>query len=398
MSNTVDKARLQLQLQDVDAQTTQVRWIDEDNGDISYKVLRGPLASAASELRTNLQAYLRSFIQTGDSDNSTAALKRLVSSGKDLFEALFLTGTGDPRAMQARQQYVEMSQQASSLALAIKVDPSLTFPWALAVPTELAPAGPITNAQQFNGVFWCLRHELSVSTFGSAGGRKQLGSGEYRAMALMHRRIYDDARASLQDPAEQQWMNTLLDASRNGISFASDHFVDQVREAAGAPGIRLRFAYLLGHANGERFQFSDSDELTAGVLALRLNSMRSGAVPQHTILFLNGCETAAEGDRFTFSELVGQFSVSGLIGTEVKVPDRFAFRFALAFLHLVLVEGWTLRRALDKLRQEHLPLSLAYTLYAADGLSIAPGTISPELSVALKEASNYSKEQVKCKA
>jgi hypothetical protein len=391
--------KLQLQLRHVDASVTQIDWLDTGtNTDCRYKVPRGPLAANATEVRRQLQLYLRTYIAVPGGAATSAALTGLVAAGQVLYESLFLSD--DPRAAQARQLYEELDA-AGPLNLSIKVEPTLIFPWTLVVPGAFTLPESGADIATVARAFWCLRHELSVSTFGAVGERRPIEPGEYRAITLLHRRIYDDARCSLTDDAELHWVRDLLDEATEGMNFGSSSFEKAVGEAAAAPGVRLRLAYLLGHANGERFEFSEGDQISAGKLAVRLNAGRQKSQPQQTILFLNGCETVTEGELFSFGDMVGQFSVAALVGTEVKVPDRFAFRYALAFLQLVLCEGWMLRRAIDKLRREHLPLSLAYSLYAADGLTITPRTDLPAtLSAAIErsQANNYSLGQVKCRS
>lgn len=397
---TAPPPTLQLLVQEVDQQVTQLRWLDADNADLSYKVRRGALVDAALQVRSQLHQFLRSYMLSRDNAATLAALGQLVRAGRELFDALF-AAQGSPRAADARRQYLALDA-AGRLKILLKVDPTLMFPWSLTVPPSVATPAEGWSPHRLDGVFWSLRHDLSISTFGAPGARREpVGPLEFGALALMHRRIHDDVIATLTDPLERQRLHAVIASATRGLTFATGDFEQAIDRLAADRAVTVRLAYLLGHAHGSRFQFSASDELSASRLATKLDNTVSGNVEQHTILFLNGCETVGEGERFSFAELAGEFSVGAIIGTEVKVPDRFAFRFAVALLHAVLCEGATLRNALDRLRREHLPLSLAYALYAADGLRIQPsqrpGDLpNPDPSTAPLGA-NYSREALTCK-
>jgi hypothetical protein len=402
-ANPETAVTLTLHVENVNPDLTQMRWLDCENGDRSYRVSADQLDGAANDVRTHLQNYLNCYIRaktpdsmTVDSPETVAALERLVDAGRVLFDSLFLSSDKSENARKAREQYL-LLDEAGPLKLVLKVGPTRTLPWSLIVPDSVVRPERGFRSGGLASTFWGLRHEMSVATFGVGGKRQAIAGNQYRALAGMNRWIYDVAKASLGTGAERQWLDDLEAGLKDGVAFDSRRFIDCIQRAAGDQNVLLRFAYLLGHASGEYLQFSETDQLSASELAARLDYLPDDCDLEHTILFLNGCDTATEGERFSFAKLVGRFNVSALIGTEVKVPDRFAFRFALAFLRLVIHEGLPLRQALAQLRRKHLPISLAYSLYAAEGLTITPTAANGKAVRQSLLDENYSEGDVKCK-
>jgi hypothetical protein len=101
-------------------------------------------------------------------------------------------------------------------------------------------------------------------------------------------------------------------------------------------------------------------------------------------VFLNGCHTAV-GE---FLEATGGDGFCGFIGTETVVPYLFAHRFGAALMSL-LYSGHPLISIMDRLREQHWPLSLVYGLYAYPALRLDPG-----FTVPVPSTDNYSKMAV----
>ena len=80
---------------------------------------------------------------------------------------------------------------------------------------------------------------------------------------------------------------------------------------------------------------------------------------------MNGCQTAigAPNKAFDdgFMEVTGQLGFCGFIGTEAKIPDLFAMRFAADFFFHLLYDEMTVGEIMDKLRRDHWPLGLVYS-------------------------------------
>ena len=60
-------------------------------------------------------------------------------------------------------------------------------------------------------------------------------------------------------------------------------------------------------------------------------------------------------------EATGDTGFCGFIGTEAKVPDLFAFRFAADFFGHLLYDEMTVVEIMENLRRQHFPLSLVYS-------------------------------------
>jgi hypothetical protein len=388
--STVAIDRLVVLLRKVNDESVRVTWFDQQSGDTEYEVAAPQLDAASAEVRKQLDAFVQAYIRDTKSAATAQAMKKLVDAGHDLFESLFMAVGDSAGAEAARERYLEAAASGTP-SLSLKVDPPIAYPWALAVPTlpadDGAPLDPAT-------LFWSLKHEVSISTFGAGLKRPAaLGAAEYKTFAAMHKAVYDAVSASIDSSDEKQLIIDLEKRCEGGFAFQFDQFIKSLRNATADTQAKLRIAYLMGHASGDRFQLSATDEISAGTLAARLGDATNRMHRQQTFLFLNGCDTAAEGERFAFTGLLRYPNIAGIIGTEVRVPDRFAFRFALAFFTLVFVGGQTFRDALNILRRRHLPISLAYTLYASDSVSLAPPAGAP---AAAASTENFSEGKVKC--
>ncbi|MBT2305426.1 hypothetical protein J7E70_34085 [Variovorax paradoxus] len=379
---------LRVQVRKVNSDIVSIEWFDEHGGDETYQIDAGQLDQAANDVRLKLDYYIQAYIVAPADAHTEERLRELITAGHDLFLTLFTATRDQVNAEAAKDRYLSLVGN-EDLAIEFKVDPALAHPWTLCVPEVPDPA----TLLDLTRVFWCIRHHVAVSTFGAGlGSRGALSTMEYRAAAAMDRVVYDAASTSIAETRESVLLDTLKERFGGTFAFTFDDLLAGLKRAAEDTQARLRIAYLLGHASGDRFRLSDDDVLSASTFAVRLNSFRS-IHRQQTLLFLNGCDTAAEADRFAFTDLLKYPGIAGLIGTEVRVPDRFAFRFALAFFYEVMLNGKSFREAMDDLRRRHLPVSLAYALYASDAICIAKSD-SEEILVEL--AVNFSEGRLTC--
>jgi len=393
--------RLSLRLRWVNEDLAEVEWQDEHNNDWNYRVRCGPLLSLAGEMRRKLDMLLQAFMNEPDGDKPRQALRGLFELGHDLFGALFASVDGDDETARAARTLYERCDAQGDLALQLKVAPRLTLPWGLVVPTLDGADEASRDATAPNRLFWALRHDLSVATFGAHGDwRNALCGADVRVVAAVHRRIFESAQRSRITAFEVRLIEVLTERAYNGMLFDVAGLSGALRDTGRDAQAQLRVAYLLGHGNGQRFQLSDTDEISASSLVQRIQSTAERTQRLPTLLFLNGCQTAADAPDFRFADLLDYRSVCAFIGTEVRVPDLFAVRYSLALLHAVLVQGRNLREAVSALGRDHLPLSLAYSLYATDSLVIEPcadgllDLLPPEA----RPCGNLSMGPVKCAA
>ncbi|MCP2086136.1 UNVERIFIED_ORG: hypothetical protein J2Y81_002153 [Paraburkholderia sediminicola] len=364
-----DREELTLHIRKVSGELVRIGWY-RYSGDIEYQIAANHLDDVVASVRKALFEFVRNYIADPKSSSASLSMAKVLSKGNDLFESLFLSTDRRDAARDAKEQYYEVSS-AGQLELSVKVDPGLTYPWALAVPDPTGFDEVCNNLTIPHDKFWGLRHRLTISTFGAGRARQvPLNDAEYRAAAAMNKSLFDQATAAATSPHEKSALDGVSRWFGDALTFTTSDFLETIREMSVDPNTKLRIAYMLGHAAGDRFQLSKDDEISAGTLAVRLGDTSSLLHRQQTFLFLNGCDTAAEGERFAFTDLLRYPNISGIVGTEVRVPDRFAFRFALAFFRMVIYERVSFRDAMNHLRRAHLPVSLVYTLYASDEISL----------------------------
>jgi hypothetical protein len=387
---------LRLQLRKIDDDCVSVRWFDDHDGDLGYQIALEQIAQAAASVREKLNKMIQQYIRDPKSSQTGTTMRNLLDAGHDLFAALFLATSDPGQADRARQIYTEFDAEGP-LSLALKVDPVLSYPFALAVPFDDDLDAVVAAPASANTAFWGLRHNLSISAFGAGISRgKAFDLTQYRAMAGVNRAVFNMASDSMTEIHERRILDVMRQHWGSGLTFTVRDFIAASKEAGGDSAAKLRIAYLYGHAAGDRLQLAADDEISAATLATRLGDNANRAERQQTFLFLNGCDTAGEGERFAFTDLLRYPNISGLIGTEVRVPDRFAFRFGLAFFQLVVCEGQTFREAINNLRREHLPISLIYTLYAPDALSLVPNPDAELPALGALPKVNFSEGKVKC--
>jgi len=205
--------------------------------------------------------------------------------------------------------------------------------------------------------------------------------GSYDVVAVAHREIYEAAWAILQDRDQPRLENDrrLEEWVREVCEETVYTFGDFFRRWGQNSGLALRLAYFLGHADESRLELSAADCIDSAELAIRLRPQDSDAARRRILLFLNGCSTVGQAKQYGWISLLRIPGLNGILGTEVPIPDLFGVRFANAFFYYFLGKGMTLQDSLQTLRVTHLPLSLAYSAYAADKLAVMP-KIVPELS------------------
>jgi hypothetical protein len=91
-----------------------------------------------------------------------------------------------------------------------------------------------------------------------------------------------------------------------------------------------------------------------------------------TLVFLAGCETAVADLDSGYLGATSGPGYCGFIGTEVKVPDVFTLGFLACFLDRFYRGGHSVAEVLHRLRAEHWPLSLVFSMCCARDLRVAP--------------------------
>lgn len=119
----------------------------------------------------------------------------------------------------------------------------------------------------------------------------------------------------------------------------------------------------LGVGNGEKIYSSD------------LATWQIDWSSARTLVFFNGCHTAdvTPDDLLHFNRILAASSASGVIGTEIFIPEQLAAHFALGFLQGLSRGqqiGQVIRQQRLLLLERYNPLGLVYTPYCHAGLKI----------------------------
>lgn len=94
----------------------------------------------------------------------------------------------------------------------------------------------------------------------------------------------------------------------------------------------------------------------------------------HPLVFINGCHTVdiTPDDLLRFNETLSYCQASGVIGTEISIPEVLARYFANGFFKLLPIcnVGDAIRQMRLQLLENYNPLGLAYTPYCSANLEI----------------------------
>jgi len=260
--------------------------------------------------------------------------------------------------------------------LLISLDQRVHLPWGLAYdgdPEQLpdnCPNASITPAD-YSG-FWCLKYRVStlLDVIDPSGINKPRANNEIQMLTVVNKVCWDTARLCIPD-TELSLFDSTLARSQPPIGSSAEFF-----KAWRQFHKDLDILYLYCHANGSNLALSGQDEIS--IMKFKLNVIHE---PPQThpvcLVFLNGCQTAIGAEKGGFMEATGNLGFCGFIGTEAKVPDLFAIRFAADFFCHLLYEEMTVAEIMDKLRREHWPLGLVYStcchpLFKIKGMGTAP--------------------------
>ena len=147
---------------------------------------------------------------------------------------------------------------------------------------------------------------------------------------------------------------------------APSELFDQWKQSSG----KNCLIYFYCHADGANLALS-TKSITANTLRLQLKRNEVDGSPT-SIVFLNGCSTAAGHPMGGFLEATGPPSFAGFVGTEAPVPDMFALRFGTELLHKFLSSGKDICSVVHELRRAHWPLGLLYSVCCYPKIAVVP--------------------------
>ena len=382
-------------------------WVDPEfyYEDLVYQVDFRDLKKMAKRVRLRLQKLVNRV--TEGETRVGPELKSLADSGAKLRQLIF-RGVGEPSLQKASVTRDKFLPQRAGHMLVFIVDPQIYIPWGLAYEGDLDkldedPEDPIPDL--YEG-FWCNKWQLSTlyNVINASGLEEPRTFEEARMLTVVNDDVWSNAKTALPDEErplfEQIW-------NGNGQEPAKNHFVknpDDFFTKWAETHRELDLLYLYCHASGEDLALSNKKSDHIELLDFKL-SIRYPQ-PQYRplcLVFLNGCQTAVGAEGGGFLDATGQVGFCGFIGTEAKVPDLFAMRFAMDFFCRLLYEGKTVIEILRHLRRQHWPLSLIYSACCHPRYRIAHESGATKVPLAALDKTkdqserNLSKTKVKVK-
>ena len=328
-------------------------WQDPQWRDRHYHVDAAVLEDSAKDVRTALQDLVddaRNKLRLGK------ALKKLAKAGSMLQKAIFLTrDKGFADAVYIRDVHLP---SRTDWTLLISVNQRVYIPWGLAYDgdPDALPDDPNAITPELYAGFWALKYHICTlhEIIDPSGVRKPRANDEVQMLTVVNRPIWDTAVKNIPH-TEVAMFNGTLARSEPPIA-SSEEFFKTFKKLY--RGIDLLYVYC--HANGTKLALGGDDEIS--VTKFQMNLYFDDREPHPPCLvFLNGCQTAIGAEKGGFMKATGGPGFCGFIGTEAKVPDLFALRFAARFFSLLLYEELTVGEIMDKLRNEHFPLCLVYS-------------------------------------
>lgn len=285
-------------------------------------------------------------------------MKDLARKGADLRNAIFLArGEGAYKAQEIRDDYLP---GRDNWTLLISLDQRVHIPWGLAydgdpevLPDNCEDAAVLPSLYED---FWCLKYQIStlLDIVDPTGIFKPRANNEIRMLTVVNKACWDTAEQRI-PPSEKALFDSGLARSHPIIASSADFFRQWKLLHKD-----VDLLYIYCHANGSNLALSGDDEITTAKFSMEVNHKPLQTHPV-CLVFLNGCQTAIGAEGGGFIEATGSLGFCGFIGTEAKVPDLFAMRFAGDFFCHMLYDEMNVAETMNRLRREHWPLGLVYS-------------------------------------
>jgi hypothetical protein len=340
-------------------------WGTPASPESSYHVRTPILRDASAKVRTRLEELITAAMRKRAANQPLTVgleLKNLAEAGQELRNAIFQSVPGSPDEQEASRTESDWLPNLQNVEMHVRVARGIYIPWGLVYdddPSRLSGAPDNIGFEEFSG-FWCLKYSLSTlyNKIPAITVVKPTAAAEVQIVRLSHEQAW--TKAFPQIPPEEQTLAKQSLFGRAPVVCSTQAFLDLW--VGKKKRLETDVLYFFGHADGAALEFSKGDVLS---LERFPDVLRRKPPKQHPacLVFLNGCHTAIGDDRSVgFMEATAYEGYCGFIGTEGKIPDVFALRFANAFLTRLMYTGKRTMAIMDELRRDFWPLSLAYNL------------------------------------
>jgi hypothetical protein len=362
MTDSTERTHVTLDV--TEREPLKLSWRTPVSDESNYHVRLQRLRNASVEARACLENLITEAMTNRAANQPLrvgSQLKKLAEAGHRLREAIFSSVPGSPDEEEADRTGREWLPNLNNVEIHVRVPPDVFVPWGLAYdadPSELS-GNPDDIAMSTYSEFWCLKYHLST-LYNKIPDRiviKPTRTLDARIVSLRHQDAWTKAFKDV--PDEEKEAVKLLFQSTPPICSAEEFRNFWVRDKK---RFETDLLYFFGHASGAALEFKKGDILKLADFP-DMFLRRPPTMYPACLVFLNGCHTAVgDDDNGGFMQATAVLGYCGFIGTEAKVPDVFALRFANAFLARLLYTGAKVRAVMDELRRDFWPLSLAYNL------------------------------------
>ncbi|HTV33992.1 MAG TPA: hypothetical protein VME69_12985, partial [Methylocella sp.] len=223
--------------------------------------------------------------------------------------------------------------------------------------------------------FWGSRFRLSVRFTSNFPTRRRAAypREEFRLLSMLNRAEVTRALGAIPCASERTSveadLHRLLDlVVRDATEWAAGKARwDETRE-------NPRALYVFGHCDGTALYLHE-DGATDGSLSVAdfVTDWQDGSGPP-TVVFFNGCRSAAGSGYLSFLQNSWQSGFRGCIATEARIPNAFALKYGVRFMERVCFGGASVGEVFDDLRGSPslFPLSLLYGCYADTEFRVEP--------------------------
>jgi len=343
-------------------ETLRLEWSRGPFPQPSYCVKREPLMEAAKDAREALQELMEAGRQNRTSEYPSL-LFNVAAKGYELYQRLFFgkDPKDKPFAERARR-WIEGRDDGDTITFL--VPSKLHIPWGLIYDQPpLAADGSDVHPENF----WCLKFAATAqySSIPPNGTDEAWPVDDFAMLFAAHEPLWQLAYSQL-NGSEKQWIDIML-ADPPQPSFRLNDIYNLWSAHKAKPHGLLS---LYCHGSGRELLIGN-DRISASDFDLRFARAEIDNQPP-TLVFLAACQTAIGDLEGGFLDATSGEGFCGFVGTEVKVLDLFALRFLIRFLDRFFRTGETVREAILKLRSEHWPLSLAFSICCSGDLRLAP--------------------------
>jgi len=330
----------------------KVVWNDPEAPWGAYLINRALVEDCAKKVRSALDSMVDQALK-GASAGDGGTLRQLAREGSMLHRALFLRESGEQDPAEVRDYYAAKPE----CRFRFRLPPGVSVPWGLIYP-GVAKEVPESFSASACEPFWgllrqsaTLHERMKPNVIGS-------GAANLSLLRVTQTAPFKKAVAGL-DGDERAFLDWI--EKQYGGAVSTRESLEGIWAEKGASAGML---YFYCHANANELATDDDDPLTFTDLLLVLDSSSRPRGQSGCLMLLYGCSTAGPSNRGGFLSSANSGGFCGFVGTETKVPDVFALRFALRLIHRMFSTGETLGEAMAVMVRRHLPLSLLFSVYA----------------------------------